>query len=64
MIGGHAVVAVGYDSSVSTPYVWVRNSWGVSWGLAGHFKMDERWFFDPRRLVDDMWVIHPTGGSA
>lgn len=64
MVGGHAVVAVGFDSTVATPYVWVRNSYSVDWGLAGHFKMDEKWFADPRRLVDDMWVIHPTGGSA
>lgn len=60
MIGGHAVLGVGYDVTVATPYVMVRNSWGVDWGLAGYFKMDARWFTDPRRLVDDMWVIRPA----
>jgi len=61
-IGGHAVLAVGYDSRLTAspkPYVWVRNSWGTNWGLKGYFKMEERWFTDPSRLVDDMWVIYP-----
>lgn len=67
IIGGHAVVAVGYDNRVSPAFVWVRNSWGPSWGCAapgmqskGYFKMDQRWFTDPAGLVDDMWTIHPT----
>jgi C1A family cysteine protease len=65
MIGGHAVVAVGYDdrpteiSGQPKPFVIVRNSWGASWGKSGYFYMDQAWFTDPRGLVDDMWVIHP-----
>lgn len=59
MIGGHAVVAVGYDDTASVPFVWVRNSWGAGWGLKGYFKMDQRWFTDPSRLTDDMWTIVP-----
>ena len=63
IIGGHATVAVGYDDRVTSanpkPFIWVRNSWGSSWGLQGYFKMDQAWFSDPRRLVDDMWVIIP-----
>lgn len=57
VIGGHAVLAVGYNMSASKPYVIVRNSWGQDWGLGGYFHMAAEWFTDRRRLVDDMWVI-------
>ena len=62
MIGGHAVTAVGYDERNITdpePFIWVRNSWGTGWGLNGDFKMVYGWFTDKRRLVDDVWVMHP-----
>lgn len=62
-IGGHATVAVGYDDRITSqnprPFIWVRNSWGPNWDLQGYFKMDQAWFSDPRRLVDDMWIIIP-----
>lgn len=32
----HAVGLYGYDSTASTPYWIVRNSWGTSWGQAGY----------------------------
>lgn len=54
-LGGHAVVAVGYD--IKKKFVWVRNSWGPAWALNGYFKMPFAWFTDSRRLVDDMWTI-------
>ena len=57
ILGGHAVVAVGYSDKASKPYVWVRNSWGPEWGLNGYFKMTQDWFTNTRRLVDDLWVI-------
>lgn len=57
IIGGHAVVAVGYDDTAPIPFVWVRNSWGRRWGLSGYFKMDQTWFTDTRRLADDLWTI-------
>ncbi len=67
MIGGHAVVAVGFDDrpqstkdSPPVPYVWVRNSWSDQWGISGYFRMDQRWFTDPRRLTDDAWAILPA----
>jgi len=59
IVGGHAVVAVGYDDRESVPIIHVRNSWGTRWGDDGYFKMDQKWFTDKRRLCDDMWVIHP-----
>jgi len=31
----HAVALVGYNTSASTPYWIVRNSWGSSWGQNG-----------------------------
>eukprot|EP00116_Pleurobrachia_bachei_P014524 sb/3474786/ len=35
----HAVAVVGYGKSGSNKYWLVRNSWGKSWGDAGHIKM-------------------------
>jgi len=61
IVGGHAVVAVGYDDRIKdNKFIWVKNSWGSNWGESGYFKMDQNWFTDGRRLVDDLWVIHPN----
>lgn len=64
MLGGHAVLAVGYDERAETgatePFVWVRNSWGSAWGKDGYFAMPYSWFTDRRRLVDDLWVLVPA----
>jgi C1A family cysteine protease len=35
----HCVQLVGYDSSASTPYWKVRNSWGTSWGENGFIRL-------------------------
>ena len=59
IIGGHAVVAVGFDDTAPIPFIWVRNSWGANWGMQGYFKMDQRWFTSPAKLADDMWTIIP-----
>jgi len=32
----HCVQLVGYDSTASTPYWIVRNSWGTDWGISGY----------------------------
>lgn len=38
--GGHAVLLMGYDFSIpGQEFFWVKNSWGLDWGLKGHFKM-------------------------
>lgn len=37
VVGGHAVLAVGYDDA-SQGFL-VRNSWGASWGLGGYFTL-------------------------
>jgi C1A family cysteine protease len=58
------VVAVGYDMRPAKPFIWVRNSWGSSWGTkppgskeAGYFKMDTTYFTDPSKVADDLWII-------
>ena len=60
IIGGHAVVAVGYDDTGADKFVWVRNSWGADWGIDGYFKMDQAWFTGSGGLVDDMWAFIPV----
>lgn len=35
----HAVLAVGFDLSASTPYYKVKNSWDVTWGEQGYFRI-------------------------
>jgi len=37
LLGGHAVLAVGYDDAQQR--FIVRNSWGVNWGIEGYFTM-------------------------
>jgi C1A family cysteine protease len=54
VLGGHAVMAVGYDDS-TTRFI-VRNSWGAGWGLKGHFTMPYAYLTDSN-LSDDFWTI-------
>lgn len=54
LLGGHAVLCVGYDDAVQR--VLVRNSWGEKWGMAGYFTMPYAYVSD-RNLSDDFWVI-------
>jgi C1A family cysteine protease len=54
VMGGHAVMAVGYD--LPRERVLVRNSWGRSWALKGYFWMPFAYVAD-RGLSDDFWVI-------
>jgi C1A family cysteine protease len=53
-IGGHAVMAVGYDDKSQT--FRIRNSWGASWGLRGYFTMPYSYLMSPR-LASDFWTI-------
>ena len=54
MLGGHAVLAVGYDNSTSR--FLVQNSWGTSWGQKGFFTLPYDYLAN-RNLSDDFWVI-------
>ena len=54
VVGGHAVLAVGYDDSTQT--FLVRNSWGTSWGQAGYFTIPYA-YLTTRGLSSDFWTI-------
>jgi C1A family cysteine protease len=53
-LGGHAVLAVGYDDDESL--FICRNSWGNGWGDAGHFYMPYAYLLDDN-LSSDFWTI-------
>ena len=54
VVGGHAVVAVGYDDAQG--WFIVRNSWGVGWGMKGYFTLPYAYLLEPN-LASDFWTI-------
>jgi C1A family cysteine protease len=54
VVGGHAVMAVGYDDK--TQRFIIRNSWGTSWGKKGYFTLPYSYLTDSS-LADDFWTI-------
>ena len=54
VVGGHAVMAVGYDDSQQ--WFIVRNSWGPGWGMAGYFTLPYA-YTSSRGLASDFWTI-------
>ena len=57
-VGGHAVMAVGYDET--RQWFLVRNSWGAAWGMKGYFTMPYAYFIQPG-LARDFWTIRLVG---
>jgi C1A family cysteine protease len=53
-LGGHAVLAVGYQDSSQT--FIVRNSWGTDWGIKGYFTMPYPYLLQGT-LASDFWTI-------
>ena len=55
IVGGHAMLAVGYTSSVFI----VRNSWGEAWGDHGYCYVPYDYMLN-ENLVSDTWAIYDT----
>ena len=54
VVGGHAVVAVGYHDTEKR--FTVRNSWGAGWGMKGYFTIPYDYLSNPN-LAEDFWTI-------
>jgi len=61
LLGGHAVLAVGYIESAGR--FIVRNSWSTGWGMKGYFTMPYRYLLDDN-LADDFWTIRLVEGAS
>jgi C1A family cysteine protease len=57
-VGGHAVVAVGYDDAKE--WFLVRNSWGTAWGMKGYLTMPYSYLIQTG-LAADFWTIRLVG---
>lgn len=65
VVGGHAVVAVGYDDRLrvrnggggpaTTGALLIRNSWGAGWGDGGYGWLPYRYVTD--QLASDWWIL-------
>ena len=59
VLGGHAVVAVGYDDADER--FRVRNSWGTGWGQEGYFTMPYAYLTNSG-LAADFWTLRLVEG--
>lgn len=60
LLGGHAVLVVGYDAPRGA---WiVRNSWGTGWGQAGYFNLPFSYLTNPN-LAGDFWACQLVQAS-
>lgn len=53
VVGGHAVLIVGYNDSTQT--FWGRNSWGVKWGIKGYFTLPYAYLLG--KDASDFWTL-------
>jgi hypothetical protein len=60
VVGGHAVLVVGYDDAAKT--FLVRNSWGPNWGQAGYFTMPYDYLTN-ENLASDFWTIRVVANN-
>jgi C1A family cysteine protease len=58
VMGGHAVLAVGYDDTQRT--FIIRNSWDTDWGMKGYFTMPSDYLDPAKSLADDFWTIRAS----
>ncbi len=58
-VGGHAILAVGYDDAKvigkSSGALLLKNSWGKSWGVAGYGWLPYDYVF--KGQAEDFWVL-------
>lgn len=59
VLGGHAVLIVGYKMIDNQVYFEVRNSWGPDWGDGGYFWMPAAFAISPD-YCDDFWHVNIT----
>ena len=61
IVGGHAVLAVGYNDD--TGELKFMNSWGAGWGSHGFGYMPFEYFYvtETGALADDAWTIRAAG---
>lgn len=57
ILGGHEVLAIGYDDSVNGGSFEIRNSWGAGWGVSGNFFMRYADAANSNILMD-AWIQH------
>jgi hypothetical protein len=55
LLGGHAVLVVGYRDA-SQSFI-VRNSWGAKWGRGGYCFMPYEYLMSRKRYAWDFWTI-------